>query len=1561
MLVNLGTPPAGVTVADGQGSGTINDVAPTLTFTLTGDATVVEGSGANYAITLTGGAIAAGQSVTLNIGSGLPVNTATEGVDYNSADGTLTITGPYANGAVVSNFSVGTTTDALYEGSETFTVSLIAASVGSAVGSVLTTITDSDSVPTVSNVTSNSATEGSSIVHTVTLSNASSTATTFALSLADVTATGGGTDYTSALTNAAFSNGVTISGGVITVPPGVTSFTVSIPTAADTIDEPNETYTLTVGSTSGTGTINDDDPTPSLSINDISVNEAAGTATFTVTLSAASGQAVTVGYNTGNGTAVAGSDYTSTSGTLMFAPGTTTQTITVPIINDTLTELSETFRVNLVAATNATISDNQGIGTILDNDALPTTTGASVSGTEDQPYQFTWADFNVSDVDTAASGLSIRVMSLPVDGALQYLNGATWSAVTATQVISQVDIAAGRLRFSPDLHESGADAFGGAGTGNRQSDYANFTYQAYDGIGSSATTTARIDISPVADAPTLLVANAGVNIFNTGWETAPNSGTGSQANSGTTLEGWTRVDTPNNRSGGSNTFETWATNDLMNRQSGGTSSVLSATGNGSNWLELSDAGSSTNQTIGISRTVATQNGLVYDLSLDHAGHLGYSAAYTRINVLVDGVSIGKYSAVSPNEALDWSNLRFSFVGNGSGQVITILTDPTATNSSGNGAMVDDINLRSAQGAIQGNANGGTETSIGLGQYVTSALVDSDTSEVHSITFNGIPAGAMFYTASAPLGLVPLGGSVTFGIADLATARIVLPSTYSGPFSLGVVATTTEPNGSTAQTTGTLNLEVLKRGVSVTGIDDPGINDAPIANDDAPIASLTEDAAATTLSGNALTGSGGFGNVADSDPEGNAITVTGIAAGTPAIDPVGGVGATISGLYGTLTIAANGAYLYTLDNSRAATQNLIAGQVATEVFTYKISDGASTDTATITLLINGAQDLTAITPPSVLVNASGLNGEYYGYNDSTSPASGSRLHADDGLATFGGTNLNAVEDMELIINGRNAARGGSDDIVGGSASAVTGAPEVRFTAKDLDYGFSPEVNSNLGANANLATGTALSTTNDTANNAFSTFLDSDDASAMTEQGAGATSLSAAGTGMGRTTDSAIRLSGQIFFERGNYDFRVVADDGFRLKVAGETLIEFDGNQAPTSRVFRNVEIDDRIEGLQPFELLYWEQGGNARLRVEYKLSSETSFKLLSLDNVALFSNENAPIIVDRRTQEIAETATNRQYELRTGAVLDGDNNANVMTGNSSRDFIQGGGGNDVLYGMAGADYLEGGSGNDTLYGGDGPDILDGGTGADTMVGGLGDDVFIIDNSSDTVSDSGGTDSVELAAAYNQNYTLGTGFENVKLQGSNAINATGNAADNRMIGNDGNNVLDGGAGDDRLLGGQGNDMLIGGLGSDVFEWNLADRGAPGAPAIDVIADFTYGGGYSTIETGTSYGNPIGGTGAPAGGGDRIDLRDLLQGEHSSLLNQGSTPEIGTLLNYLDITTSGADTVIRISTTGGFAGGAYSAAAEDQRITLQGVDLYSATGAGNETQLLQQLLRNGTLVVD
>jgi hypothetical protein len=131
-------------------------------------------------------------------------------------------------------------------------------------------------------------------------------------------------------------------------------------------------------SNAGSGTVsvllNDGDwspNTPRLQIGDVTVNEGnTGTtnAVFTVTLSRASDQAVTVAYATGGGGATAGSDYRAASGTVTFAPGETSKTITVLVIGDRLPEPTETFAVNLSNPTNATITDGQGVGTILDDE-----------------------------------------------------------------------------------------------------------------------------------------------------------------------------------------------------------------------------------------------------------------------------------------------------------------------------------------------------------------------------------------------------------------------------------------------------------------------------------------------------------------------------------------------------------------------------------------------------------------------------------------------------------------------------------------------------------------------------------------------------------------------------------------------------------------------------------------------------------------------------------------------------------------------------------------------------------------------------------------------------------------------------------------------------------------------------------------------------------------------------------------------------------------------------------------------------------------------------------------
>ncbi len=113
--------------------------------------------------------------------------------------------------------------------------------------------------------------------------------------------------------------------------------------------------------------------TPTLSINNVTLNDGASgaTAAFTVSLSPASTSAVTVSYATADVTAHAGTDYQAVSGTLTFNPGTTSQTVDVPVIADTTSKPNVTFDVNLSNSAGASLGTSTGVGTIVDTIPAP--------------------------------------------------------------------------------------------------------------------------------------------------------------------------------------------------------------------------------------------------------------------------------------------------------------------------------------------------------------------------------------------------------------------------------------------------------------------------------------------------------------------------------------------------------------------------------------------------------------------------------------------------------------------------------------------------------------------------------------------------------------------------------------------------------------------------------------------------------------------------------------------------------------------------------------------------------------------------------------------------------------------------------------------------------------------------------------------------------------------------------------------------------------------------------------------------------------------------------------
>lgn len=284
--------------------------------------------------------------------------------DFAQVSGSIAIPA----GSTSGGFSVPIIADTIQEADETFTAH-IAASAEVADGDGLGIILDDDTRMSIADVAVDERDRGTlDAVLDVTLKGASWLPITAALSTAPGTAAAPA-DYSR-------------TSGEVSFPPGTTKASIRIPIVGDTIDEFDETVFVRLSSPvnavvadgEAVVTIRDDDKQPTAAIDDVQRSEAppAFELPFTVRLSTASGKTVTVGYSTLDGTATTGEDFVERSGTLVFPPGVTQQSVTVDGIDNSINELTETFSVGLASALNARVGDGHGIGTIADGDELPT-------------------------------------------------------------------------------------------------------------------------------------------------------------------------------------------------------------------------------------------------------------------------------------------------------------------------------------------------------------------------------------------------------------------------------------------------------------------------------------------------------------------------------------------------------------------------------------------------------------------------------------------------------------------------------------------------------------------------------------------------------------------------------------------------------------------------------------------------------------------------------------------------------------------------------------------------------------------------------------------------------------------------------------------------------------------------------------------------------------------------------------------------------------------------------------------------------------------------------------
>jgi hypothetical protein len=215
-------------------------------------------------------------------------------------------------------------------------------------------------------------------VLTLSLSRPTGVPVTVAYATGGGTATAG-TDYSAA-------------SGVVTFPPSSLSRTLPLSVVGDLVDEPSETFQVTLSAPSGatigdgqaTVTITDDDPQPVLRLSDCAVLEGTGgstTCAMSATLSGPSAFPIGADLATMSGTAVSGVDFTPFSGSVSFAPGQTAPVpVAVGVVADSTVEADETFVVRVTNVTNAASGNGDATGTILDDDAPSPSSNELVHG-----------------------------------------------------------------------------------------------------------------------------------------------------------------------------------------------------------------------------------------------------------------------------------------------------------------------------------------------------------------------------------------------------------------------------------------------------------------------------------------------------------------------------------------------------------------------------------------------------------------------------------------------------------------------------------------------------------------------------------------------------------------------------------------------------------------------------------------------------------------------------------------------------------------------------------------------------------------------------------------------------------------------------------------------------------------------------------------------------------------------------------------------------------------------------------------------------------------------------
>ncbi|WP_268799492.1 retention module-containing protein [Pseudomonas huanghezhanensis] len=526
-----------------------------------------------------------------------------------------------------------------------------------------------------------------------------------------------------------------------------------------------------------------------------------------------------------SGVAKDGSDFTGVA-EVTIAKGTKDFGFNIQTLTDSLVEGAESFTVKVASATGGNfeqlvIGGADSVTTTLVDSSLPTANSGTQTVKEDTAMVLSWKTFGIADPASSTVAMSVKISGLPASGTLEYKDGSAWKAVTAGQEFTKQFIVDGGLKFMPVANESGDNSYTASGVGNMHADYAELGFVPVAGGLSGASSTLKIDITPVADVPRITLGTT--PITSTGlvkdvWVgTLTNMGNGGGGANEATIKA------------GFNTTTAATTHGLAS--SAIDSNVVQGTGTKLSGLIYLEAGKTYSFggkaddslliTIG-GKTVATAQ-------WDHSSGALSSTGYTPTASGYYTLDIYHYNQSGPGSYdLNLVVGGTSVALNSSNALLyTSVDDLKASGLSVSG--LNEVNGVSGEGYYKGyELNHGVENSPIKLSSINVAYTDND-SETHVTALSGVPKGSVL-TDAAGHTVTNTGDTntqVDIRGLDLTTLTIKTPDYFHGTFNLTVTATATEnSNKDVAVTTQVIKVTV-DQGVYNTGNGDAGSDQTPL--------------------------------------------------------------------------------------------------------------------------------------------------------------------------------------------------------------------------------------------------------------------------------------------------------------------------------------------------------------------------------------------------------------------------------------------------------------------------------------------------------------------------------------------------------------------------------------------------------------------------------------------------------------------------------------------------------------------------------------------------------------